>query len=177
MILNYILFNSYKTKEMDIVLQNYELKTFEKLKLIRESKIEQFLDEIINDNLVLSNNMNIVKREDNKIICIFNIFSIIEIGIKCPYKIIKIELKNYDKIIKTIIPNLINRKYYKNDLYYEDDIYDLNKLLSHRIPVTEYILYFENDINIENIMEIEMIHCVATNNYDWKIFFNLFYDN
>ena len=166
---------------MDIVLENHRIKTLNNLKMIRDKKIDNFLDDIINESIIISTKMDIIKIENNKISCSFNQFTMIEIGIYCELNITKIELYNYNILIKTLDAEKISVEYYKDDNSVEKktiEIYDLKKLLGHRIPVTKYVLYFDpvQDKNINNV-EINMIHSIPINNYETKMFLRLLYES
>ena len=166
---------------MDILLENHNIKTLNRLKTMRDNKIDSFLEDIINDSHIISTKMDIIERENNKITCTFNQFTMIEIGIQSKLNITKIELYNYDMLIRTLDANKIYIEYYKDDNSVKKsliEIYDLKKLLGHRVPVTKYVLYFEpNEDNIMNDIEINMIHSIPINNYEMKMFLRLLYDS
>jgi len=124
--------------------------------------------------------MDIIEIENNKISCSFNQFTMIEIGLQFKLNITKIELYNYDNLIKTLDAEKISVEYYKDDNSIEKEtieIYDLKKLLSHRIPVTKYVLYFDPNQDENKIKQINMIHSIPTNNYETKMFLRLLYES
>lgn len=166
---------------MDIVLENHRIKTLNNLKMMRDNKIDNFLQDIINDSIIISTKMDILERENNKITCTFNQFTMIEIGIQSKLNITKIELYNNDNLIRTLDADKIYIEYYKDDNSVKKsliEIYDLKKLLGHRVPVTKYVLYFEpSEDNIINNEEINMIHSIPINNYEMKMFLRLLYDS
>ena len=166
---------------MDILLQNHNIKTLNRLKMMKDDKIDNFLQDIINSSHIISTKMDILERENNKITCSFNQFTMIEIGIQSKLNIKKIELYNNDNLIRTLDADKIYIEYYKDDNSVKKsliEIYDLKKLLGHRVPVTKYVLYFESsEDNIINNEEINMIHSIPINNYEMKMFLRLLYDS
>ena len=166
---------------MDIVLQNNNIKTLNRLKMIKTNNVDSFLQDIIDDSYIISTKMNIIEKDNNKITCSFNQFTMIEIGIYSNMNITKIELYNYDMLIRTLDAEKISIEYYEDDNSVQKElreIYDLKKLLGHRVPVTKYVLYFDSVENKNtNDVEINMIHSILINNYETNMFLRLLYDS
>jgi hypothetical protein len=152
---------------MDILLNKKNIYFLDKYNILTKSR-EQFLQEIIDENKSLSIEIKNMKKENDKIIFEFNEFVTIEIGIYSPYKINKIELYlSNNSIYKTINePVLIN-----------ENIYSLERLLTHRIPIIKYILYYENNsiVDLINDSDIKMIFCVCDSYINFAEFIELYY--